>query len=342
MDKTNLSQIAFEGDYDVLTMARELINPEDTLANYNSLRSTLSTFASTANLSSKDDASRDRVLSTFDLNNYLDIYLLFFMFLNWDSYSHNSIYATWDALKYFTLPYDMDLTFGAWQIDGSRSNGAFIDASDSSRDAFRIVGNPTPLIYSFIGDSEKGYSNYNYFYTLAKNRYKQLRKTEIFSVNNIIGLCKKLFFQTTGLPNAEALYAAHPEYLGMTGGEIDSSDTQTVDTLYQDINYRDFYYEDKVRWNWYKIYASDIADTHTFYCGGVCNKYGGRENISRMEDWITARIARGDTLFQYDPSEQDTGIRNTYFNSSIIENMNFNGATISSAYYNNNEVYSKS
>lgn len=61
-----------------------------------------------------------------------------------------------------------------------------------------------------------------------------------------------------------------------------------------------------------------------------------------MQDWITARIARGDILFQYEPSEQETGVRNTYFNSSIIENMNFNGATIFSAYYNNNEIYSKS
>lgn len=341
MNKSNLSQIAFEGDYDVLTMARELINPEDTLANYNSLRSTLSTFASTANLSARDDTSRDRVLSTFDLNNYLDIYLLFFLFLNWDSYSHNTIYATWDASKYFALPYDMDLTFGAWQIDGSRSNGAFINASDSSKDAFRIVGNPTPLIYSFLGDSSKGYSNYSYLYTLAKNRYRQLRTAGIFSVNNIIGLCKSLYFQTTGLSNAASLYAAHPEYLGMTGGEISSSDTQTVDNLYQDTNYRDFYYEDKVRWNWYRIYSSQITDTHTLYCGGVCNNYGGRESIGRMQDWITARIARGDTVFEYDPSES-TAVRNMSFNSATVDTIKYNNQTLSSMNYNSNQIYSES
>lgn len=342
MTKNNLSQIAFEGNSNPLTMARELINPDDTLDNYNSLKNTLTTFSETVKSRDKSDDTRDSILHVFNLDNYLDIYLLFFLFFNWDSYGHNTIYATWDVSaesSYYVLPYDMDLTFGSKYITGENGLNTFEDPSATINDA---LSKSYPLIYSFIGKSNSGYSNTDYFYTLAKNRYKQLRDEEIFSVNNIIGLCKKLFFQTTGLPNAESLYAAHPEYLGMTGGEIDSSDTQTVDTLYQDSAYQDFYYEDKVRWNWYRIYSSQITDTHTLYCGGVCNNYGGRESIGRMQDWITARIARGDTLFQYDPSEQDTGVRNAYFNSSIIENMNFNGATIFSAYYNNNEVYSKS
>ena len=352
MDKDNISQLATEGYILIDNMLEEIINPSVSIQHnyYNGLYEEFDRFSSVLKDNNYDDENKNKALQTINFENFLDVYLIHFLVYGWDSYAHNTIYATWDAQwddtnsnvinipKYYVIPYDMDMTFGEQDICGSGSTYQFNSPDNPSSYIQRCV--LRGFRNAFLGESfateGNTYSNWEYFRAKAVNRYAALRDEGIFSVENIINLAKKLYFQTTGLANAESLYNSYPEKLGMTGGTV-TEEGKPADTLYDNPQFRDNYYRDKIRWGWYKMY-NDRVQGNVLFCAGVCNYTKGRENILRIQQWITDRLNYLDTIFEYG-STPSHNTRNLKYNNQPVEIVNYNNKSIQSVIYNTIEVY---
>ena len=59
---------------------------------------------------------------------------------------------------------------------------------------------------------------------------------------------------------------------------------------------------------------NDRVQGNVLFCAGVCNYTNGRENILRIQQWITDRLNYLDTIFEYG-STPSHNTRNLKYNN---------------------------
>ena len=144
-------------------------------------------------------AFKDAFETNHVLKNAIDFYLLAEFIKSPDMYTKNLILTSWDGIKFYFLPYDMDTTFGL-QWDGLSYTGH----TSSIREA------------SF-------WSKFYTAYSVEINaRYKDLRESGIFTLNNVYkhaDLINKTFgidsfekeFETWTVPSNSTILTSYPQ-----------------------------------------------------------------------------------------------------------------------------------
>ena len=144
-------------------------------------------------------AFKDNFETNHDLKNAIDFYLLAEFIKSPDMYTKNLIVTSWDGVKFYFLPYDMDTTFGL-QWDGL----SFTGYNGSIRE--------TSFWSKF----------YNAYSVEIKARYKELRDSGVFTLENVYkhaDLINKTFgidsfekeFETWTVPSNSTILTSYPQ-----------------------------------------------------------------------------------------------------------------------------------
>ncbi|ENL1644568.1 CotH kinase family protein [Raoultella ornithinolytica] len=109
--------------------------------------------------------------SHMDKMNTSDYYILMMFLCAVDCFNKNMLFMTWDAQKWFCMPYDLDTTFGLNAFGQAIAYGPTLNPIT---EGFALPGNREfwGKVYTAIGSD-------------INARYAQLRKAGVFSVNNI-------------------------------------------------------------------------------------------------------------------------------------------------------------
>ena len=190
----------------------EIRNPKNPDANF--LSKINAWFASNA-LSGQ--AFKDAFPINHDVKNAVDFFLLAEFIQSPDMYTKNLMLTSWDGVKFYFLPYDMDTTFGL-QWDGLSFTGWNI--------SIRSVG------------------FWNKFYTAytpeIKARYAELKAKGIFSVDNVykhadrinktfgIELFKKEQAAWGSVPSNSTIYTGYPQIYDWVKNRLIWLDTQYI------------------------------------------------------------------------------------------------------------------
>lgn len=144
----------------------------------------------------KGNLTRETFEKYFIVNPFIDYFLVSQLIYNWDGFSKNWIWCTWNGTHWTPTLYDVDSIFGLY------TQGVSVKEESATSE---ILGSTT--------DIPSGYLNILYLEDI-KNRYKELRDLNVFSVNNVITLlCKWL--DSVGYDNLKkdlALYNETPSY----------------------------------------------------------------------------------------------------------------------------------
>ena len=128
---------------------------------------------------------KDNFEINHDLKNAIDFFLLAEFIQSTDMYTKNLILTSWDGVKFYFLPYDMDTTFGL-QWDGLSYTGH------------------TTSIRSSQSFWQKFYSTYT---VEIKARYKELRDNGVFTLENVYRHADKMN-KTFGVDNFKEEFEA--------------------------------------------------------------------------------------------------------------------------------------
>lgn len=227
----------------------------------------------------------------FDVDNLIDYILFSDVILDTDTGANNVLWATWDGVKWFACPYDIDRILGIW--------GGY------------CTGNQPNLLLS-----REGYPTYyiglnSTFRSRLVARYAELRDGGIFSVDNLISYCTR-WVDAIGFDNYEKEFERWPNNLvnnnsvvNSTYWEIDSSDIQQTGT-----------------WDATTEYA--VGDV-VYYGAGNVSGYGSvcgyykftclqpntnqrpftelrcRDSLWRLYSWLTTQIDMMDSYYNYNP-----------------------------------------
>ncbi len=126
---------------------------------------------------------KDNFKINHDLKNAIDFYLLAEFIKSPDMYTKNLMITSWDGVKFYFLPYDMDATFGI------KWDGLSFTGHDGS-----------------IRETSFWSKFYNAYSVEIKARYKELRDNGIFTLENVYKHADKMN-KTFGLDSFEEEFA---------------------------------------------------------------------------------------------------------------------------------------
>ncbi|MFP1534485.1 CotH kinase family protein [Klebsiella quasipneumoniae] len=136
-----------------------------------------------------------------DKMNASDYYILMMFLCAVDCFNKNMLFMTWDAQKWFCMPYDLDTTFG---LNASGRAIAYGPTLNPITQGFTLPGNKEfwAKVYTAIGSD-------------INARYAQLRNSGVLSVGNVsrimtdlqskytIDMFEREFTKWTGLPSKD-------------------------------------------------------------------------------------------------------------------------------------------
>ena len=227
--------------------------------------------------------SKDTFVKYFIVETFIDYFLISQVLYNLDGFSKNWIWCTWDGLHWTPTLYDVDSIFG------SHWNGTYVIPNS---DKENILGTNAVLKLNTLYADE------------IETRYKKLRDSGVFTVENIVGLLGN-WLEKIGYDNIKkeiTLYADIPSY----------RDTQLNDgwkLIGFDPRVNDDYNEGKTYntgsscvYKGYKFEATTettgipplkgIYEHSPKYCGFF-------NSIKRVSIWLTNRIAFLDKTYNY-------------------------------------------
>ena len=196
--------------YSYVSEQWEIRNPKNPDANF--LTKINAWFAANA-LSGQ--AFKDAFPTNHDVKNAVDFFLLAEFIQSPDMYTKNLMVTSWDGVKFYFLPYDMDTTFGL-QWDGL----TFTGWEGSIRSA---------------GFWNKFYSAYT---AEIKARYAELKAKGIFSLDNVykhadkinktfgVELYKKEQAAWASIPSNSVIYTGFPQIYEWTKNRLIWLDSQ--------------------------------------------------------------------------------------------------------------------
>lgn len=226
---------------------------------------------------------KEEMAKRFDVESLIDYWLFSYFTDNYDGMFTNWQWATWDGIKWYVLPYDLDCTFGL------ENYGNFIYP---------------PTVCSYRGNIGMGSHPFlwvnKYFINDVVARYAELRDKGVFSSSHVISMLQS-WTERIG----EDLYAdewkrwptspcisediINPEWEWVANW---SSWTSTK--AYS--NTTTYHAGDIVSWN-YRKWKATCTTT------GVppCKQQGYTDTIERVKEWIDGRLKKMDTMLNYTP-----------------------------------------
>jgi len=159
-------------------------------------------------------AFKDNFETNHVLKNAIDFFLLVEFIQSPDMYTKNLMVTSWDGVKFYFLPYDMDTTFGL-QWDGlsfTGHNGSIRETSFWSK-------------------------FYNAYSVEIKARYKELRDSGVFTLENVYKHADKMNktfgldsfeeeFARWNVPSNSTIYTSYPQIYQWTKDRIVWLDSQ--------------------------------------------------------------------------------------------------------------------
>lgn len=242
-----------------------------------------------------NDISKNENKETFEkyflVNPFIDYWLIGQFIYNLDGFWKNWIWCTWDGQHWTPTLYDVDSIFG------SHPSGTYIVPYSNSEDIFaKNIVYSLPTIYA----------------TEIQARYKDLRDSGIFSVNNVVALFNKWIGQI-GYDNLKAdleLYNETPSYRNSyisdkwelidhtttyreqytTGFPDEYSDSKTY-SVGEKCLYNSYVFKAKEEVTAIAPFTKSYSK-HPQFCGYF-------NSVSRVANWLTDRIAFLDKEYNY-------------------------------------------
>lgn len=218
----------------------------------------------------------------FIAESFIDYFVISQVLYHLDGFTKNWIWCTWDGLHWTPTLYDVDSILGAYW------NGTFVVPNS---DKNTILGLRSVLGLETLYADE------------IKARYKQLRDSNVFSVDNIVNLLEK-WLNNIGYENMEneiKLYQDTPSYRSPnlnTGWEI-------VDYASTEDNYnaeKTYNEGDTCIYMGYTFKATTTLINVTPLSSAYSNKpyYCGFYNsVKRVSVWLTNRLSFLDKMYSY-------------------------------------------
>lgn len=230
-----------------------------------------------------ENNTKETFAKYFIVDTFIDYYIVSQILYNLDGFAKNWIWCTWDGEHWTPTLYDVDSIFG------SHWNGTYV-IPDSDH-AGIVGGSPFGLMELYPND--------------VKTRYKKLRDSNIFSVENIISLLEK-WLNAIGYSNIEKEISLYPDTPSYRDPLINNGWALVG---LKDSGEKDNYNSEKT----YSIGDLCIYSGYKFKSiTGVTNipplkngyehepKYCGYYNsIKRVSEWLSNRFAFLDATYEY-------------------------------------------
>ena len=236
----------------------------------------------------KGNQTRETFEKYFIVNPFIDYFLVSQLIYNWDGFGKNWIWCTWDGTHWTPTLYDVDSIFGLY------TQGISVKEESATSE---ILGSTT--------DIPSGYLNILYSEDI-KNRYKELRDLNVFSVNNVVTLLYK-WLDSVGYDNLKkdlALYNETPSYRNSNTSSkwkyVKWSWVENVPTAFEiDKSYKK---GDMVYFHGGVYEAQEIV-VGEYPCSPLYTHYpvvGGFHNsVYRVANWLEKRIDFLDNTYNY-------------------------------------------
>lgn len=239
-----------------------------------------------------NDIKRNQTKETFEkyfiVNSFIDYFLVSQLIYNWDGFSKNWIWCTWNGTHWTPTLYDVDSIFGLY------TQGISIKEESATSE---ILGSTT--------DIPSGYLNTLYSEDI-KNRYKELRDLNVFSVNNVVALlCKWL--DSVGYDNLKkdlALYNETPSYRNSnTSSKWKYVKWSWVENVPTDFEIDKSYKKGDMVYFHGGVYEAQEIVVGEYPCSPLYTHYpvvGGFHNsVYRVANWLEKRIDFLDNTYNY-------------------------------------------
>lgn len=218
----------------------------------------------------------------FIVEAFIDYFVISQVLYHLDGFRKNWIWCTWDGLHWAPTLYDVDSILGAhW-------NGTFV-IPNSDKNTILGVGSVLGLETLYADE--------------IKARYKQLRDSNIFSVDNIINLLEK-WLNNIGYENMEDEIKLYPDTPSYRNPNLNSG-WAIVDYTSKEDNYNaeKIYNEgDTCIYRGYTFKATttltDVPPLSSAYSNrpSYCGFYN---SVKRVSVWLTNRLAFLDKTYSY-------------------------------------------
>lgn len=225
----------------------------------------------------------------FDVDNLIDYIIFSDVLMDTDTGANNVLWTTWDGVKWYACPYDIDRILGMWQ--------GYCMGNDPDMLLAR-TGFPT----YYIGQNTN-------FRTRLANRYKELRDAGIISVDSMFKYAVD-WSTTIGENNYELEYKKWPQNVVNNDStvnteywEIDATDMSNTGTWNKETEYQP---GDVVYYG-----AGNVAGSanHMGFYKFTCVKTNTNErpfsslaykdSLWRLYSWITIQIRMMDNFYNY-------------------------------------------
>jgi hypothetical protein len=234
-----------------------------------------------ANLDS--NPSKDTFTKYFIVDTFVDYFLISQVLYNLDGFSKNWIWCTWDGLHWTPTLYDVDSIFG------SHWNGTY---AVPNSDKENILGTNAVLKLNTLYADE------------IETRYKKLRDSGVFTVENIVGLLGN-WLEKIGYNNIKkeiTLYTDIPSYrdtqlndgwklIGLAFGVNDDYNEGKTYSIGSSCVYKGYKFEATTETIGIPP-LKGIYEHAPKYCGFF-------NSIKRVSIWLTNRIAFLDKTYNY-------------------------------------------
>lgn len=255
-----------------------------------------------------DKAIREKISEMFDVEGYLDYNTFSAVINNIDGYDKNWQWFTYNGVKWHVAPYDLDMSFGNMYYAYFLLDPEYIYPNEKPGMKFIINMGPTRYLN-------------RYFSTEINERYCKLRRSGIFSTSNIMSLICN-WYDRISPENYDLEY-------------VKWSDSYCIKDMVVDPNW------EVVEPCWMELrYAQEYNPSKTYLPGNICQRYwkvfralnevnginpcpvpGYRDDLNRVEDWITRRLVAQDQWFEFDAVAPDdevlTSVEDVYSTDSL-------------------------
>lgn len=195
IDSTSEAYIAENSKHVLSAQVKSyIVNLSTYITQLSDLETELTTKVTNEEITSDDlNASmRAKIEEFFDPENIIDYMLETSLVRDTDGYRKNWQWTTYDGVKWYVNPYDMDGIFGAYHI-GNYTNPAPNSAN--------LLNTSTALPNGWV---------YKYYKAEIKQRWNYLKDAGIFTVDNIMGIMTD-WLDRIGTDNFEREYEKWPE-----------------------------------------------------------------------------------------------------------------------------------
>lgn len=238
------------------------------------------------------DAMKAAISARFDVPGIIDYIIFNVVISNYDAFNNNWQWFTYDGVKWFVAPYDVDQAYGKFYYGEQvmPANWSFYD--DNYTLTNRMTQGPSHWVRLYFGDE-------------ISARYNTLRNSGILTTDNIMNYIYD-WYNRVGEENYALEWSKWPDSYCIHDLEINNNWTTVEDwtgySAIENYNPNTTYNEGDKCKDAYRIWIAKNTVT------GVkpYNRIGHYDSASRTRMWISERLNLEDTNFQHAISEQDS------------------------------------